>query len=173
MVVTDVDEANFDLVAKFGGLFFGFGDASFVTLGKLNFDWRTSATLWWTPQSHQNFGEPFHVDMAEQIEGLWGFDGLDPLFALLVPVVGEWTGKNLNPHLFLAVWIEFSERTGDAGERVNFEGLEGFDRESFVFSECNLGAISDRIIFTTVDVIVFHAVNLDAWVLRIDLPFYK
>jgi len=37
LVVSEVGEADFDFVAKLGGLFFGFGDASLVALGEL--DW--------------------------------------------------------------------------------------------------------------------------------------
>ena len=50
-----------------------------------------------------------------------------------MPIVGDGASEDLNPELFVMVGVEFGEGTGDAGEGVNFEVLEGFNREGFVF----------------------------------------
>ena len=61
------------------------------------------------------------------------FNGLNPIFALLVPIVSNWTRENLNPELFAAIWIELGECASNAGERVDLESVKCFDWERLIF----------------------------------------
>ena len=95
----------------------------------------------------------------------------DPSVGFLVPGIGDWTREDLNPELFVAVWIELGESAGDASERVDFEGIESFDRQYFIFGKRKLRSIDDIVTMNGFSVILIDDVNLDAWILGINLTF--
>ena len=119
---TDINQANLDLVAKFIALFLCFRDAKFVAFAKFLLLFLVEI-FWGFPESFAKSFEEVHTDRKL----LAVFDALDPFFAFLAPVVGDWTGENLHPHLFSASWVELSESGSDACKRVNLEGIEGLD----------------------------------------------
>ena len=51
-----------------------------------------------------------------------------------MPIVGDGADEDLDPELFAMVGVELGEGAGDTGEGVNFEVLEGFNREGLVVS---------------------------------------
>ena len=77
----------------------------------------------------------------------------------------------MDPEFFPAVGVKFGEGAGDAGERVNFEGVEGFDGEGGVFGEGEFGGVDDGVFVAIVDVVFVAFVDLDGGVLGVDLAF--
>ena len=88
-----------------------------------------------------------------------------------MPIVGYRASEDLNPELFPEVCIKLGQGAGDAGERVDLERVEGFDRESGIFGEGELGRVDNGVFVAVVDVIFAHFVDLDGGVLRVNLAF--
>ena len=97
--------------------------------------------------------------------------GFDPSIGFLVPGIGDWTRKNLDPELFITIRIQLSEGTSNASQRIDFEGIESFDRQYFIFGKRKLGSIDDIVTMNGFSVILIDDVDLDTWVLRINLTF--
>lgn len=126
LVLAEIGKTDFDLVAEFGGFFFGFGDAVFVTFREFNFDFFTSAAFGWLEKSTESLDKPNPVYDAGFLAG---FDFFDPFVGgILVPIVGDWAHEDLDPEFFGGIRIELGESTSDAGKRVDFEIVESFDR---------------------------------------------
>ena len=172
LVLTEVGEADFDFVAEFGGLFFGLGNAGFVALGEFGGLCFPAAAGGRAEEGAEGFDEPDPVEVAAWEEFAAGFDLADPLVGgLLVPIVGDGTGEDLDPEFFRVVGIEFGEGAGDTGERVDFEGVEGFDGEGFVFGEGEFGGVDDGVLGAVVGVVLGHSVDLDGGILGVNLAF--
>ena len=172
LVLTEVGEADFDFVAEFGGLFFGLGDAGFVALGEFGGLCFPAAAGGRAEESAEGFDEPDPIEVAAWEEFAAGFDLTDPLVGgLFVPIVGDGSGEDLDPEFFGVVRVELGEGAGDAGERVDFEGVEGFDGESFVFGEGELGGVDDGVFGAVVGVVLGHSVDLDGGILGVNLTF--
>ena len=90
-----------------------------------------------------------------------------------MPIVGDWAGKDLDPKFFRIIWIELGKCTGNAGEWIYFEVIKGFDWKSGVIGEGKLRRIDDWILGTIVYVVFVHLVDLDGWILGINLAFYE
>ena len=172
LVLAEVGEADFDFIAEFSSFFFGFGDASLVALGELDLSRVAGAASGRTEEGAESFNPPSPVWTNAKEWFATGFDFFDPFVGgLFVPIVRNRAGENLNPKFLGSVRTELRKRAGDASERVDFEVVESFDGESFIFDEVELGGIDNRIFLTVVDVIVVHFVNLDGRVLGINLTF--
>ena len=168
LVLAEVSEADFNLVAELGGLLFGFGDAVFVAFGKLDLFLVASAAFGWPEKGAEGLGNPDPVDKTATF--LAGFDFFDPFIgSFFVPIVGDRTSDDLNPKFFGGVGIELGERTSDTGKRVDLEIIEGFDWESFILDEAELGRVDNGVFVAAVDVVFVHFVNLDGRILGVNL----
>ena len=95
----------------------------------------------------------------------------DPSIGFLVPGIGDRACKNLDPEFFIAIRIQLGESTSNASERIDFEGIEGLDWQNFIFGKRKLRAVDDIVAMNGFGVIFVDDVNLDTWVLRINLAF--
>ena len=172
LILAEIGKADFDFIAEFGGFFFSFGNASFITFRKLN-GFGAISTLRRLDKSTKYADNPAPIKAA--VEELFAFfDFFDPpVGGIFAPVVGNWASENLNPEFFRGIGIEFGECTSDAGERINFEVFESFDREGFIFGKCEFTFINHRVFFAVINVVIGHFVDLDGGVLGVDLPLDK
>lgn len=175
-VVAEIGETDFDFIAEFGGFFFGFFDLGFESVGKFDFGGGIiGATFGGTEKGPGDFGDPSPI-YAEDFDGLVaGFNFLNPFVGgVFVPVVRDRTSKDLDPHFFGFVGVEFGEGAGNAGEGVDFEIFERADGEDFIFGKGDFGAVSDLMGGSSgIDVIFGNFFDLDARVLGVDLAFDK
>ena len=129
-VGAEVGEADFDFVAELSGFFFCLRDTSFIAFGDFDGLRRAAdAALGRLPECGENLTEPREVDASAEEAGFFaGFNSGNPFVGgVFVPVVGDWAGEDLNPEFFVMIGVELSKGASDAGERVNFEGIEGFN----------------------------------------------
>ena len=173
LVVAKIGEADFDFIAKFGGLFFGFGDTSFVAFGQLGGLVAIGSPSGRPEEGTKNLNNPSPInartataakELASRLDFANPFVG-----GGFAPVIGDWAGKNLNPKFFGIIWVEFGQSTSDTSERVNLKVFEGFDWEGLVLCQGEFGRISDRIFGTIINVIIGHLVDLHGGVLGINL----
>ena len=95
LVLTEVDEANFNFVAEFSGFFFGLGDAGFVTFGKFGCASFIAATFRRTNERPESLAKPSPVNKAAFFAS---FDGFDPFVGdLFVPIIRNRASENLDP----------------------------------------------------------------------------
>ena len=62
LVVAKVSQTDFDFVAKFGSLFFGFSDTGFVAFGEFRSFVAVSSPGRWAEKGSQDFDNPGPVD---------------------------------------------------------------------------------------------------------------
>ena len=168
---TEVGEADFDFVTQFRGFFFSLRDAVFVAVGKFDGDGAaTEAAFGWAPESSKDFGEIFEVETAEFEGAGAGFQAGNPgVGAFFHNGVGDGAGQDLNPEFFGVVGVELREGASDTGQGVNFEVVEGFNRENFVVGQRKFGGVGDGVETAEVNIVLFYGADLDGGVLGVNL----
>lgn len=171
-VATEISEADFDFITEFSSFLFGLRNTSFVAFGNFwTFRFGSGATFRRFPKCAKDLKNVSCVNTCAEDTGFATIlDLLNPSVSRrFVPIVGDWAGDDLNPELLVMVCVEFGECTGDACERVDFERIEGFNWESAVFSQGKFSGVNDSVLVAVVDVVFVHFVDLDGWVLGINL----